>query len=526
MRIFNLFKNSDLLFVTVFVLLTGVCWSAWGAEPFVWHLGQQGDQWLLQCRIQDNCYLYQESLEVLLDGDRAVMTETEPKAITYYDPIFEEEVEIFPSPSLTIFLPAEPFEFVSIAYSGCRKESNGKAAVCFPPGFVELYPGAEVAGSETGAVADTTSILNNFAGVEEGEWRSLLEEFDCTAVVAGMMDEEAFLEFLAGQNITVSPLAEKGFLILMILILLGGLGLNLTPCVLPMIPVNLAIIGAGASAGKKTGFRRGLAYGIGMALAYGVLGVVVIAGGGKFGGLNSSVWFNFVIAGIFFLLALSMFGVFQLDFTRFGGNINPGNWRFSGAMAAFCFGAVAALLAGACVAPVVIYVLVLGGDIYSNGNWGGLFLPLLLGIGMALPWPLVGAGAAVLPKPGKWMNQIKYIFGVMILLAAGYYGYLGFSLSQNRSMSQEVGSDLTAGLIVALEENKDVILDFRASWCKNCLAMERTTLQSPKVQEALKDYVFIPVQAENFDDPQTAALLDYFGVQGLPAFARLIIKNP
>ena len=86
-------------------------------------------------------------------------------------------------------------------------------------------------------------------------------------------------------------------------------------------------------------------------------------------------------------------------------------------------GAVAALLAGACVAPVVIQVVLFSSDLYATGTKAALALPFLLGVGMAIPWPIAGAGIAALPKPGAWMVRIKQVFGVVILATAAYYGY-------------------------------------------------------------------------------------------------------
>ena len=86
-------------------------------------------------------------------------------------------------------------------------------------------------------------------------------------------------------------------------------------------------------------------------------------------------------------------------------------------------GAVAALLAGACVAPVVIQVVVFSSNLYATGTTAALALPFLLGLGMAIPWPVAGAGIAALPKPGAWMVRIKQVFGVVILGTALYYGY-------------------------------------------------------------------------------------------------------
>src|SRR4029077_18074266 len=143
----------------------------------------------------------------------------------------------------------------------------------------------------------------------------------------------------------------RGPIAILLIVLIGGLALNLTPCVLPMIPINLAIIGAGAQAGSRSrGFLLGSAYGGAMAIVYGVLGLVVILTAGTFGTINSSPWFNAGIAALFLVLGLAMFDVILIDFSRFSSGIQGGAKRGSVALA-FTMGAVAALLAGACVAP-------------------------------------------------------------------------------------------------------------------------------------------------------------------------------
>ena len=81
-------------------------------------------------------------------------------------------------------------------------------------------------------------------------------------------------------------------------------------------------------------------------------------------------------------------------------------------------GAVAALLAGACVAPVVIQVVLFSSNLYATGTTIALALPFCLGLGMAIPWPIAGAGLAALPKPGAWMVRVKQAFGVFILATA------------------------------------------------------------------------------------------------------------
>jgi thiol:disulfide interchange protein len=324
----------------------------------------------------------------------------------------------------------------------------------------------------------------------------------------------------------------RGPLAILLIVLVGGLALNLTPCVLPMIPINLAIIGAGAQAGsRQRGFLLGLTYGGAMAFVYGVLGLIVVLTASTFGTINASPWFNLGIAVLFVVLALAMFDVFEIDFSRFGGTVGAGGARGSFGLA-FTMGAVAALLAGACVAPVVIQVVLFASNLYATGTSAALALPFFLGIGMAIPWPIAGAGLASLPKPGPWMVRVKQAFGVLILGTAVYYGYLAYGLFADRFVdSAEVSSSveeklkagwhssLAEGLAVAEREGKPVLIDMWATWCKNCLTMDKTTLTDPAVTAALDGYVKIKVQAEQPDEPPSADLMKRFKAVGLPAYA-------
>jgi len=321
---------------------------------------------------------------------------------------------------------------------------------------------------------------------------------------------------------------------ILLLVIVGGLALNLTPCVLPMIPINLAIIGAGAQAGSRgRGFLLGSAYGAAMAIVYGVLGLVVILTAGTFGTINSSPWFNLGIAMLFVVLGLAMFDVLFIDFSRYSNRFQSGANRGSVALA-FTMGAVAALLAGACVAPVVIQVVLFSSNLYATGTTLALALPFCLGVGMAIPWPIAGAGLAALPKPGAWMVRVKQAFGVFILATAAYYGYEAYSIFANRwvdpaavasSVEEQVKTgwhaSLTEGLDIAAREQKPVLIDMWATWCKNCLTMDKTTLKNADVQAALKDYVKIKFQAEDPDAQPAKAVMQKFDAVGLPTYVIL-----
>jgi len=200
-------------------------------------------------------------------------------------------------------------------------------------------------------------------------------------------------------------------------------------------------------------------------------------------------------------------------------------------------GAIAALLAGACVAPVVIQVVLFSSDLYSKGTVLALGLPFLLGLGMAIPWPIAGAGITALPKPGPWMVRVKQVFGVVILVTAAYYGYLAYGLFADRwvdarDVRSSVEEQLKAGwyaslgdgLAAASRERKPVLIDMWATWCKNCLVMDQTTLADPAVKAALAGYVKIKYQAEQLDEDPARAVAQRFKAVGLPTYA--IIRPP
>jgi thiol:disulfide interchange protein len=374
--------------------------------------------------------------------------------------------------------------------------------------------------------------------VDENAAIARLANFTVQGTTGGYLGASDFLQFVrdAEQGVANRGLFDgRGPLAILLIILVGGLALNLTPCVLPMIPINLAIIGAGAQAGsRRRGFLLGSTYGAAMAIVYGALGLIVVLTAGTFGTINSSPWFNLAIAALFVVLGLAMFDIINIDFSKYSSSIqDPGKRGTYGV--AFFMGAVAALLAGACVAPVVIQVVLFSSSLYAAGTPVALALPFVLGIGMAIPWPIAGAGLAALPKPGAWMVRVKQAFGVVILATAAYYGYLSYTLFDNLRVdaSQVSGSvqemlekgwtnSLAAGLERAEREGKPVLIDFWATWCKNCLTMDQTTLQDPSVSAALNDYVKIKFQAEDLDAEPAQSVLRHFKAVGLPTYA--IIK--
>jgi thioredoxin:protein disulfide reductase len=447
-------------------------------------------------------------------------------------------------------VPPGPVEIPgTLRYQACDEN------LCYPPATAPVRWTLNVVGAGTPIARRHSDVFNRLAfgtgeaaphkqntvtastAVTAEAGVALLDNFSTDATTGGYLASDDFLRFIknAEAGVKEAGLFEgRGPLAILLIVFFGGLALNLTPCVLPMIPINLAIIGAGTQAGSRArGFLLGGVYGAAMALVYGVLGLLVILTAGTFGTINSSPWFNVAIAVVFAALALAMFDVLTIDFSRFSSTIGSGSSRGS-LLLAFTMGAVAALLAGACVAPVVIQVVLFSSDLYAQGTAMALALPFLLGIGMAVPWPIAGAGLAALPKPGAWMVRVKQAFGVVILLTAVYYGYQAYTLFENRWVdAREVASSveeklkagwyasLGDGLAAAQREQKPVLIDLWATWCKNCLTMDKTTLADPTVQAALGGYVKIKFQAEHPDEEPTRTVMERFGAIGLPTYVIL-----
>ena len=373
----------------------------------------------------------------------------------------------------------------------------------------------------------------------------LFDQFEILGTTGGYIGRDAFLKFIsdAERGVKSTGMFEgKGPLAILALVFIGGLALNLTPCVLPMIPVNLAIIGATSAGAQRArrgrGFLLGAVYGGAMALVYGVLGLVVILTAGTFGTINASPWFNLGIAALFVVLGLAMFDVIMVDFTRFRSGMRLGESGRGTLWLAFSMGAIAALLAGACVAPVVIQVIVFASNLHASGTSIALALPFVLGLGMGLPWPIAGAGLASLPKPGMWMVRVKQAMGVVILITAAYYAYIAYGIFANRwvdpsavqasvqeKLKEGWHASLTEGLLAAKQSNSPAIIDFWATWCKNCVVMDETTLKDPAVKAALDRYTRIKFQAEDPESPPARDLMQRIGAVGLPAYVIVRAKS-
>jgi len=460
-------------------------------------------------RIPSGFYAYAEGTSVRIPGFKGIPSAPAPDAEGHF-PGPGEYAWTFPEYRL------KSGEEVHVNWQVCREARDGAEALCMMPQSGVLTYGGEAVSAEEEKADGSGPELPDFRIVRTAE---------------GYLSAEKILSFLSDDaSAAEKPLfAEKGLAAALLLALLGGLALNLTPCVLPLIPVNLAVIGAGAksAAPRRERILRGILYGAGIACAYGLLGIFAVFTGTAFGALDSSWLFQYCAALVFLLLGLSMFGIGHLDFSGIMGRFPmPSAARRGGV---FLLGALSAALAGACVAPVIAAALLQASRMAASGDYTGLFLPFLVGVGMALPWPFLAAGFAFLPKPGAWMNRVKYALGVLIVLLSAYYFWTGTMLLMAHPDDSEgfvPGEKLDRAIAAALEESGDtgkpVLLDFGASWCKACVLMENGPLKDPAVEKALENVVFLKIRAEKPSEQTTAALLRTFQIGGMPSFVLIV----
>lgn len=491
------------------------------AEPFsVTASLQRNDEEILlslSLQVEAKHYLYPDAIAITSSQPVDFTIHTAPTPTRKYDESYGKEIDVYAEDTLLVYrvtgLRSSTLA-VDVAFQGCND------SFCFLPQSVSFSLPVE-GNTEAADASSQQQPLSPQDDDNDASWQSVADGFRVVRRASGTMSSEEFIAFLEGNTVDGTPATDepidsgnRGIWITILLILLGGLALNLTPCVLPMIPVNIAIIGAGAQGGSRTrGFLLGSVYGAGIALVYGALGLVVVLTGVKFGSLNASPWFNAAIAVLFTLLAMAMFGLFQLDFSSFmsGSASQAKRGTF---LAAFIMGGVAALLAGACVAPVVISVLLLSASLYAKGATAALLLPFLLGIGMALPWPFAGAGLSFLPKPGRWMEWVKRGFGILITAIAFWYATQAYQIFRTRFAPESFGQLLEE----AAKENKPVFVDFWATWCKSCLRMEETTFADPVVKQALHNVTELKFQAEDLSNSHVKEVLDYYEIPGLPVY--------
>ncbi|WP_110708012.1 protein-disulfide reductase DsbD [Salinicola sp. CR57] len=368
---------------------------------------QDGDEVDIDWQIEPGYYLYRHSFSAKAD-ERELSLDI-PEGVTIEDEYFGRS-EIYRHALHMTTHPGEA-DTLTLQWQGCAD-----AGLCYPPQqrTFDLESVADASGgSTTDANAlgtDASADVPNASSAASASVASGSTTQPEPRTDAAMAEDQQLAAQLAGGNGIWTLAAFFGM----------GLLLTFTPCVLPMIPILSSLIVGQRRSGENpraAGFVLSLAYVLPMAATYAILGVAAAMAGANLQILFQNVWFIGIFSVLFVVLALAMFGAFELELPRAlrqrldAGLSRQRGGRFKGVAV---MGVLSALLVGPCMTAPLAGALLF---IAESGNpWLGGAALLALGLGMGAPLVLIGTlGSQLLPRPGAWMTRVKALFGFVLL---------------------------------------------------------------------------------------------------------------
>jgi len=201
----------------------------------------------------------------------------------------------------------------------------------------------------------------------------------------------------------------------------GGILISFTPCVYPVIPITVAYIGSRSQGSRRRGFVLSLAYAVGMAVTYAVLGGIAALSGRVFGEVAASPVSHLIVGILCILLALSLFDLFAIPLPSFLSRAEAPPWS-GGVFGALAVGMTSGLVVGPCTVPVLGALLLYVGSRHNIAS--GMSLLFVFALGMGFLPVLLGTFSGIiasLPKSGRWLLLVKRGFGALMILAGGYF---------------------------------------------------------------------------------------------------------
>ena len=372
--------------VTLMMLLSFALWAqdddflpVEQAFPYQWSVSEAGLQ--VHFAVHPDYYLYKSRFHFSADqsvklGETLFSWAGTSKTDQYFG-----QVEVFDK-SVTLTLPYSGVGDIKIRYQGCANKG-----LCYLPQTITV-PVPE----HTDSTPNKTSIWQDISNLAD--------------------DTDGLSKFLGS--------ASKVQAVVVFFLL--GLGLSLTPCVLPMVPILSSIIGGDAKMTGRKGFILSSSYVLGMATSYAMTGILVttLAKGVNLQAAMQQPWLLSLFATVFVALALAMFGFYELQLPSSVQNkLNTRSDKLGGGrvVSVFGMGAVSALVVSPCVSAPLAGALLY---VSTTQDWvfGGITL-FIMALGMGIPLILIGvSGGKLLPKSGAWMIAVKQLFGVLLLAVA------------------------------------------------------------------------------------------------------------
>jgi thioredoxin:protein disulfide reductase len=365
-------------------------------------------------------------------------------------------------------------------------------------------------------------------------------------------------------------LQGSGLLVGLLFVFIGGLALNLTPCVYPLIPITIGYFGGQSEGRTSRLFFMGLMFLAGMAITYSVIGVITALSGAVFGALLQNTYVIIFIALIFVVLSLSMFGVYEFKMpdklVAKAGGAKTGLWG------ALFMGLTMGIVAAPCIGPFVIglvtYVAALADPLK------GFLIFFVLALGLGTPYVVLAVFSGKikqLPRAGLWMESVKHIFGIILLGMALYFllpllpkeissyvlpvymiiaalyllifekaaskGFAAFKYilsvvlittavyfilpDDNKGIEWTMYS--SAAIPVETEGKKGMIIDFYADWCIPCKELDAITFRDERVIEESKNFYTFKADMTKTLSPEVEQLREKYKIVGVPT---VLILDP
>jgi thioredoxin:protein disulfide reductase len=367
------------------------------------------------------------------------------------------------------------------------------------------------------------------------------------------------------------PLSGWAMIWTLLGILAGGMALNLTPCVYPLIPITVSYFGGQATKegeGRGTLVMHGLCYMLGLALTNSLLGVAASLTGGLMGGLLQNPFVLAAVAAVLVVFSTSLFGLWEMRLPS--GLTQAAAKSYTGYFGSLFMGSTLGVVAAPCIGPFVLGLLTW---VASMGSpWLGFVIFFTLSLGLGLPLFLLAMFSGQLkklPRSGGWMIWVRTLMGwvlvgmaahfirpllpghggtilvALVALAAGLHlGWIDKSQANFRAFPWLKGGAGIACFVLAaylvtswtlqgvgvswrpyaeetLQEaqnlKKPVIIDFYATWCTPCRELDEVTFHDASVvKQAESDFIMVKVDVTKAGNPLNERLLQQYGIKGVP----------